>query len=81
MYTTIVECMKSAKSEPLIITFDFPLWVKVIRIVLEMKLPVIVRLGGFHLLKNYLGSLGYIMRDSGLEKLFQCIYAGIETVD
>ena len=25
VYTTIVECMKSAKSEPLIITFDFPL--------------------------------------------------------
>lgn len=81
VYTTITECIKSAKSEPLIITFDFPLWVKAIRIVLEMNLPVIVRLGGFHLLKSYLGSLGYIMKDSGLEELFQCIYPGSETVD
>ena len=46
-----------------------------------MKLPVIVRLGGFHLLKSYLGSLGYIMKDSGLEELLQYIYPGSETVD
>ena len=39
-----------------------------------MKLPVIVRLGGFHLLKSYLGSLGYIMKDSGLEELFQRVF-------
>ena len=81
VYTTIMECMKSANSKPLIITFDLPLWIKAIRIVLEMKLPVIVRLGGFHLLKSYLGSLGHIMRDSGLEELFQCVYPGSETVD
>ena len=46
-----------------------------------MTLPVIVRLGGFHLLKSYLGSFGYIMKDSGLEELFQCIYPESEIVD
>jgi hypothetical protein len=73
--------MKTTRSEPLIITFDLPLWIKAIRIVLEMKLPVIVRLGGFHLLKSYLGCLGHIMKDSGLEELFQCVYPGSDTVD
>ena len=29
------------------------------------------RLGGFHLLKSYLGSLGNIMDDSGLLELIQ----------
>ena len=46
------------------------------RIVLEMKLPVIVRLGGFHLLKSYLGCIGYIMKDSGFEDILQLIYPG-----
>ena len=73
--------MKSVKSKSLIITFDLPLWIKAIRIVIEMKLQAIVRLGGFHLLKSYLGSLGHIMKDSVLEELFQCIYPGSETVD
>ena len=81
MYTTLLKCLECTKSRPLIITFDLPLWIKAVRIVLEMKMPVIVRLGGFHLLKSYLGCIGYIMKDSGLEELFQCIYPGSETVD
>ena len=44
------------------------------RIVLEMKMPVIVRLGGFHFLKSFLGCVGYIMKDSGLEDMIQKIY-------
>ena len=34
------------------------------------------RLGWFHLLKSYLGSLGNIMDDSGLLELIQLIYPG-----
>lgn len=37
------------------------------------------RLGGFHLLKSYLGSLGNIMDDSGLLELIQLIYPGSTT--
>ena len=41
-----------------------------------MKLPVMVRLGGFHLLKSYLGSIGYIMEGSGIEEMIKLIYPG-----
>ena len=46
------------------------------RIVLEMKMPVIVRLGSFHFLKSILGCVGYIMKDCGLENIVQKIYPG-----
>lgn len=36
---------------------------------------VIVRLGGFHLLMSYLGSIGNIMLGSGIEDLWALIYA------
>lgn len=36
---------------------------------------VIVKLGGFHLLMSFLGTIGYIMSDSGLKELFSIIYA------
>ena len=81
VYTTLKTCLNTSKSKPIIITFDLPLWVKAMRIVLEMKMPVIVRLGGFHLLKSYLGCIGYIMKDSGLEELVQLIYPGSESIE
>ena len=31
---------------------------------------IVVRLWGFHLLVSYMGSLGYVMGDGGLEELF-----------
>ena len=54
---------------------------KATRIILDTGMPMIARLGGFHLLKSFLGCIGYIMRDSGLEEVFQMIYSGSETVD
>lgn len=81
VFTTIMECRKEAGCRTLVITFDYPLWVKATRIVLDTGMPVVVRLGGFHLLKSFLGCIGYIMRDSGLEEVFQMIYSGSETVD
>ena len=36
---------------------------------------VIVRLGGFHLLMSYLGSIGHIMSGSGLAELWETVYA------
>ena len=43
---------------------------------LTLKLPLIVRLGGFHLLKSFLGSFRYIMEGSGIEDLIKSIYPG-----
>ena len=36
---------------------------------------VIVRLGGFHLVMSYVGSIGYIMAVSGIEGLWETVYA------
>ena len=69
-----MRCLNISNHPLIVITFDFPIWIKAVRIVLEKNLPVLVRLGGFHLLKSYLGSIEYIMRDSGLEDCLNEIY-------
>ena len=58
------------------ITFDQPLWIKAFDIVHAENLPIICRLGGFHTLMSFLGSVGAIMKGSGLEDLFIEVYAG-----
>ena len=81
IYTTLMRAINISNRSLTIITFDFPLWIKAVRIVLEKNLPVLVRLGGFHLLKSYLGSIEFIMKDSGLEDCFGEIYkSGIPNI-
>ena len=72
--TTLIECLETASTKQMVITFDLPLWLKASRIVLEKGMPVIVRLGGFNTLKSFLGCVGYIMADSGLEDLMRLVY-------
>ena len=52
-------------------TFDQPLFQKASEIVAASNNldKVVVRLGGFHLLMSYLGSIGQIMSGSGLAEL------------
>ena len=64
---TIVDCLKRSKDRPIMIAFDLPLWTKGTRIILEKSMPVVPRLGGFHLNKSFMGSIGYLMRGSGVE--------------
>ena len=63
------------------ITFDQPLWVKAIEIVQKKKLEIIVRLGGFHCLTSFIGSIGMCMEGSGLEKLLVQVYRGKSVVN
>jgi hypothetical protein len=63
------------------VTFDQPLYIKAAEIVAtaqtklcELK-NVIVRLGGFHLLMSFLGSIGYIIGGSGIRELWETVYA------
>lgn len=59
------------------VTFNQPLYITASEILAagqELN-KVIVRLGGFHLLMSYLGSIGYIMNGSGLEQLWEMVYA------
>ena len=63
-----------------IITFDQPLWWKAMTIV-ESETEgsnlssVVVRLGGFHTLMSFLGSIGHLMAGSGLQELLETIFA------
>ena len=59
------------------LTFDQPLWLKATAIIETEKLPIICRLGGFHMLMSFLGSVGYVMKGSGLEQIFEEVYSPI----
>ncbi|KAJ8385109.1 hypothetical protein AAFF_G00192500 [Aldrovandia affinis] len=81
IFTTLKECMRLSGDKVTIVTFDLPIWLKAVDIIKQANLPIIPRLGGFHLLKSYLGSLGNIMDDSGLLELIQLIYPGSKTAN
>ncbi|KAL7304815.1 hypothetical protein TKK_0003038 [Trichogramma kaykai] len=65
------------------VTFDQPLYYKAREILAccegtdkaPMVDKVIVRLGGFHLLMSFLGSIGHIMDGSGLLEAFEIMFA------
>ena len=73
--------MPTALSVSALITFDLPIWLKATQIVLQSELPIITRLGGFHLLKSFLGSIGMVMADSGLQEVIQLVYPGSTTAE
>lgn len=80
IFTTLKECIRLTAGVA-IVTFDLPIWLKAVNIIKQENLPVIARLGGFHLLKSYLGSMGNIMQDSGLLEVIQLIYPGSTTAN
>ena len=55
------------------ITFDQPLWQKAVGIIEDLE--IVCRLGRFHTLMSFLGSIGKLMACSGLEDIFEEIYA------
>lgn len=57
------------------ITFDQPLWLKATGIIKDQNLNIMCRLGGFHTLMSFLGSIGKLMAGSGLEEVFEEVYA------
>ena len=59
------------------VTFDQPLYAKATEIrESSSNLPnILIRLGGFHLLMSYLGSIGHIMGESGLSDQWKTVYA------
>ena len=56
------------------ITFDQPLWIKAMEITKAKGLNVVCRLGGFHIMMSFLGSIGAMMKGSGLEEALENIY-------
>jgi len=77
IYSTLLFVINQARkfheSVPCV-TFDQPLYIKAVDISTAAKLDVVCRLGGFHTLMNFIGSLGYIMSGSGLEDMLSLLY-------
>ncbi|XP_066911989.1 uncharacterized protein [Clytia hemisphaerica] len=78
IYSTLLFVIEEAKKSKIpvpVITFDQPLWQKALGIIKLKKLRIVCRLGGFHTLMSFLGSIGNIMKGSGLDELFEEVYA------
>ena len=56
------------------ITFDQPLWLKAVQIVKAKSLNIVCRLGGFHVMMSFMGSIGSMMKGSGLEEALESVY-------
>ena len=56
------------------ITFDQPLWLKAVEIIKAKEMNIVCRLGGFHTLMSFLGSIGSMMKGSGLEESLEKAY-------
>ena len=55
------------------LTFDQPLWIKAVDIYQAESLDIFCRLGGFHILMSFVGTIGNLMCGSGLaEALGEC---------
>ena len=64
-----------------VITFDQPLWWKASMIIdsepndSHLK-SIILRFGGLHMERSFLGSIGYLVAGSGLQEILAVVYAG-----
>ena len=67
---------KTLKEIPCV-TFDQQLYVKAYEIVEAKKMNAFVRLGGFHQLMSFLGSIGTLMEGSGLRKALESVYTPV----
>ena len=78
IYSTLrfieLQALKIGKQTPCV-TFDQPLWYKAVGIIENEGLNMVCRLGGFHLLMSFLGSIGSLMGGSGLENVLENIFA------
>ena len=70
----VVEQSKNNKLPTPSITFDQPLYVKAYEIAMSNKIEIFVRLGGFHQLMSFLGSIGSLMEGSGLRRALETVY-------
>ena len=78
IYSTLLFVIDEAKRSNIpvpCITFDQPLWQKALGIIKVKQLNIVCRLGGFHTLMSFLGSIGNLMKGSDLEELFEEVYS------
>ena len=70
------ECRKLNVSMPCV-TFDQQHYVKAYEIVSSKNMNIFVRLGGFHQLMSFPGSIGSLMGGSGLRSPLETVYAPV----
>ena len=78
IFSTLVFIINQAKAMGIVtpsVTFDQPLWLKAHEISKSKQLNIVIRLGGFHTLMSFLGSVGAVMKGSGLSDLLEMVYA------
>ena len=83
IYSTLLFIQEQAKILNIVtpcITFDQPLFLKAVEITKSKSTNVVCRLGGFHLLMSFLGSIGKVMECSGISELFQVVYSSATSV-
>ena len=68
------QCSKSNVPTPTV-TFDQPLYVEAYDKVASLNLNIFIKLGGFHQLMSFLGSVGRLMEGSGFEAALSNVYA------
>ena len=56
------------------VTFDQPLWLKAVEIIQAKSLNIVCRLGGFHTMMSFIGSIDSMMKESGLEEALETVY-------
>ena len=56
------------------ITFDQPLWIRAAEIIKAKLLNIVCRHGGFHTMMSFMGSIGSMMKGSGLEEALETVY-------
>jgi hypothetical protein len=82
IHSTLLHVIDQAKQLGIVIpciTFDMPLWLKAVNISNTKKLHIVCKLGGFHTIMSFLGSIGHLMAGSGLEEMSHLNY-GKDTV-
>ena len=60
-----------------VVTFDQQLYVKAYEIVSSKQMNIFLRLGGFHQVMSFLGSVGILMEGSGLRTALETLYAPV----
>lgn len=70
----IIDQSKRINVEIPVVTFDQPLWLKATEVVNAKSLKVVLILGGFHLMMSFIGSVGHLMKGSGISEVLGTIY-------
>jgi len=70
----IINQAKLLNIETPCVTFDQPLWIKAVEVAESESLNVVCRIGVFHMVMSFLGSIGNVMSGSGLCEALETCY-------